>query len=88
MSCCASKRLMMSSQSLPSRAPANGASVPGVAPVQASRPIFEHRGRGPLAVTGRASGARYVFAAAGARVAVDPRDVAQLARNAVLVRLR
>jgi hypothetical protein len=45
----------------------------------APKAVFEYLGEVPLTVIGPASGLRYRFEGAGARLAVDPRDRASLA---------
>jgi hypothetical protein len=89
MSCCGSKRQQQFP--LPPRPAATNSgisSVPTGVPgrVQQTVMFFTYEGETALTVTGRATGRRYRFPHAGARVAVDMRDVPGMRGVAVLRR--
>lgn len=82
MPCCGSKRSQFRQMVQPLM---HEAARPVVAP---SRTIYEYVGRTALTVDGPVSRKRYYFGRPGARVEVDVRDVASLARIPVLVLVR
>ncbi|GEM_PF-2199182 len=87
MSCCGSKRRAAGAvaNAAPSAVPVAGPRAPAGPGVLAV--AFVYDGLAALSVVGGVSGRRYLFAARGARVAVDERDAATLDAHPLLRRL-
>lgn len=80
MSCCGDKRQQFRTQGGAISGVGRGTTAgPGRVTPVTPRVFFEYSGATAVAVTGRVSGARYVFRGPGVRVEVDPRDRRSLA---------
>jgi len=82
MSCCGKERNSVASRPVHAQAsaPMQVGPSPASAAAATQRPEFVYHGGGVLSVVGPVSGLQYRFVGYGARLAVDARDRASLAR--------
>jgi hypothetical protein len=86
MSCCGSRRQQFWAASQGSAAQSRPVIPAGLAPVQQPGRAFIFEGLARVMIIGSATGRRYHFTHAGARVAVDPRDAPGLRGKPVIRR--